>query len=100
MIKQLIFPLHVFNIYKFDHQLILIKFLFNLEISVVSLLERYGWVIVLCLVICWFLFEKLKPQLYEWKTRRDEYNDKKNEGIINHAKCCHTVVVCNLLLFC
>lgn len=47
--------------------------------GVVSLLERYGWVIVLCLVICWFLFEKLKPQLYEWKTRRDEYNDKKNE---------------------
>ncbi|XP_065063208.1 selenoprotein S-like [Rhopilema esculentum] len=44
-----------------------------------NILEKYGWFIILGIVLLFFVLKKLKPFFQKWKSQMEDYSNKKSD---------------------
>lgn len=48
--------------------------------AAIGFLEKYGWFIVLAVLVVLVVYEKLKPQIRKWRNQFEDYSNKKTDG--------------------
>ena len=54
--------------------------LFLFFFAAIGFLEKYGWFIVLAILVVLVIYEKLKPQIHKWWNHFEDYSNKKTDG--------------------
>ena len=70
-----------------------------MRINFVALLflEKYGWFVILGIVVAVFIWSKLEPYLKKWKEKRDKRIEEENIGkTFKHGNNCCKNSCCNL----